>query len=110
MFRWSVLALFLGAAGCGERCDQVFDKLEADWCYARESGEAARSGDLARARALMTPIQSRRVRRVVVEQILSAAPPGLDRDGGLALCQEARDHWAVRCQTRWDASYLWETP
>lgn len=110
MYRWSALLLLPAVLGCEERCDQVFDKQEADWCYAKETVEAGHAGDLGRARRLLDRVENRRVRAITTDQLIAARPPGLDRESALALCGELMEHWQLRCQETWSDPALWERP
>ncbi len=110
MSRWAASLLLLAAIGCEKRCDQVFDKQEADWCYSRETVEAGRAGDLGRAQRLLERIGGRRVKAVATDQLIATRPPGLDREEALALCGQLLENWQVRCQEAWSDPALWVHP
>ncbi len=107
MSRWAASLLLPAVIGCEKRCDQVFDKQEADWCYAEETVEAGRLGDLGRAQRLLDQIQGRKVRAIATDQLIATRPPGLGRDQALALCGALMEHWQVRCQETWSDPALW---
>lgn len=110
MSRWAAYLLLTAAVGCETRCDQVFDKQEADWCYAKETVDAGQRGDLGRAQRLLDQIGGRKVRAIATDQLIASRPPGLEREQALALCGELMEHWQLRCQEAWSDPALWVQP
>lgn len=84
--------------------------MEADWCYAEATVSAGRAGDLGRARRLLDRINSRRVRAIATDQLIASAPPGLEREGALALCGDLVEQYQLQCQTNWSDPAMWVRP
>lgn len=110
MFRWSAFFLLFASIGCERRCDQVFDKLEADWCYAESTVDAASAGDLGRARRLLAKIQAEKVQAIATDQLIAHAPAGLSRQDALAFCGELMDMYRDRCVATWSNEAMWVRP
>ena len=88
----------------------MFDKLEADWCYAESTVDAARAGDLGRARRLLARIQARKVQAIATDQLIAHAQGGLTRRDALALCDELKEMYQERCYATWSDEALWARP
>jgi hypothetical protein len=99
--------LALGSAGCGVDCGDVWDPLDRDWCWSDAAAEAAGDGDLGRATARLAKVSSDRVRAATTERILSIAPPGVDRDRAVQLCDALAATNAARCRASWDRPEMW---
>ncbi len=110
MFRWSAFFLLFTSVGCERRCDQVFDKLSADWCYAESTVDAATAGDLGRARRLLAKIQARKVAAIATDQLIAHAAPRLTRDDALGFCAELKEMYRDRCVATWSNEALWVRP
>lgn len=110
MFRWFAVFLFLFTVGCERRCDQVFDKLGADWCYAESTVDAAKAGDLGRARRLLAKIEARKVAAIATDQLIAHAQDRMTRADALALCGSLKEMYQERCLAAWSSEALWARP
>lgn len=102
-----VLTLALATACKRSDCESMTELDRQDWCFHGRATSATEKGDLDAAILAIGEIDSPMVRALATEQLISAAPTGLDVQKAEQLCNALQEPHRSSCVKSWTRPHLW---